>query len=82
MQLEVGGILAQVSGTDISLLLGTFEVVGAEAVVIIANPNGISCNACNFINASRVDLVTAELSLLLTTLMQIDSTVLQIVILL
>ena len=34
-------ILAQVSGTDISLLLGTFEVVGAEAVVIIANPNGI-----------------------------------------
>ena len=29
-------ILAQVSGTDISLLLGTFEVVGAEAVVIIA----------------------------------------------
>ena len=53
-------ILAQVSGTDISLLLGTFEVVGAEAVVIIANPNGISCNACNFINASRVDLVTGS----------------------
>ena len=49
-------ILAQVSGTDISLLLGTFEVVGAEAVVIIANPNGeqISCNACNFINACVV----------------------------
>ena len=47
-------ILAQVSGTDISLLLGTFEVVGAEAVVIIANPNGISCNACNFTNACVV----------------------------
>ena len=35
-------ILAQVtSATGISLLLGTLEVVGAEAVVIIANPNGI-----------------------------------------
>ena len=54
-------ILAQVtSATGISLLLGTLEVVGAEAVVIIANPNGISCNACSFINASRVDLVTGS----------------------
>ena len=54
-------ILAQVtSGTEISLLLGAFEVVGAEAVVIIANPNGIDCNACSFINASRVDLVTGS----------------------
>ena len=52
-------ILAQVTSlTDISLLLGTLEVVGAEAAVIIANPNGIDCNACSFINASRVDLVT------------------------
>ena len=37
-------ILAQVSGTEISLLLGAFEVVGAAAEVIIANPNGISSN--------------------------------------
>ena len=35
-------------------------MVGAEAVVIIANPNGIDCNACSFINASRVDLVTGS----------------------
>ena len=54
-------ILAQVTSlTDISLLLGTLEVVGAEAAVIIANPNGIDCNACSFINASRVDLVTGS----------------------
>ena len=51
-------ILAQVSGTEISLLLGAFEVVGAEAGLIIANPNGISCNGCSFINASEVDLRT------------------------
>ena len=57
-------ILAQVTSlTDISLLLGTLEVVGAEAAVIIANPNGIDCNACSFINASRVDLVTGKLQL-------------------
>ena len=52
-------ILAQVSETN-SLLFGTLEVVGAEAVVIIANPNGITCNGCAFINASRVDLVTGS----------------------
>ena len=52
-------ILAQVSETN-SLLFGTLEVVGAEAVVIIANPNGITCNGCGFINASRVDLVTGS----------------------
>ena len=53
-------ILVQVDGTDISLLVGTLEVFGAEAGLIIANPNGISCNACAFINASRVDLVTGS----------------------
>ena len=54
-------ILVQVTSlTDISLLLGTLEVFGDEAAVIIANPNGISCNACSFINASRVDLVTGN----------------------
>ena len=53
-------ILAQVTGTNPSLLFGALEVFGAEAVVIIANPNGISCNACSFINASRVDLVTGN----------------------
>ena len=53
-------ILAQVTGNDISLLEGTLEVFGAEAGVIIANPSGITCNGCSFINASRVDLVTGS----------------------
>ena len=44
-------ILAQVSGTEISLLLGAFEVVGAarliviiakSAATILALPNGVS----------------------------------------
>ena len=54
-------ILAQITGNNISsLLFGTLEVFGAEAGVIIANPNGIICNACSFLNASRVDLVTGS----------------------
>ena len=53
-------ILAQITGSDISLLEGALEVFGAEAGVIIANPSGITCNGCSFINASRVDLVTGS----------------------
>jgi filamentous hemagglutinin len=36
--------------SDIS---GFLEVVGNKAGVIIANPQGISCNGCGFINTSR-----------------------------
>ena len=32
-----------------STLDGTIEVFGGEAGLIIANPNGISCNGCGFI---------------------------------
>ena len=32
-------------------------MVGTNAGVIIANPNGITCNGCGFINASRIDLI-------------------------
>ena len=38
--------------------MGKAEVFGTEAAVIIANPNGITCNSCSFINTSKVDLVT------------------------
>ena len=51
-------ILNQITGSDISVLNRTIEVFGAEAGVIIANPNGIECDGCGFINTSKVDLVT------------------------
>ena len=57
---EADLILLQVTGTSGSALDGTIEVFGTEAGLIIANPNGISCNGCSFINASRVDLVTGS----------------------
>ena len=52
-------ILFQVTedGQIRSTLDGTIEVFGGEAGIIIANPNGIECNGCAFINANRVDLV-------------------------
>ena len=55
---EADLILFQVTGSSGSGLNGAIEVFGGEAGLIIANPNGISCNGCGFINTSKVDLVT------------------------
>ena len=56
-------ILNQVTSNNNSLLEGITEVVGTRAGVIIANPFGITCNGCGFINASRVDLVVGTANL-------------------
>ena len=55
---EADLILFQVTGSSGSGLDGTIEVFGGEAGLIIANPNGIDCDGCGFINTSKVDLVT------------------------
>ena len=58
---EASLILFQVtSPSNTSDLDGAIEVFGGEAGLIIANPNGITCNGCGFVNASRVDLVTGN----------------------
>ncbi len=54
---EAKSILAQVTSTRPSYLNGYIEVAGAKADVIIANPNGITCAGCGFINTTR-SLVT------------------------
>lgn len=46
-------ILNEVTSTSPSQLRGYTEVAGQRAEVIIANPNGISCDGCGFINTSR-----------------------------
>jgi len=51
-------ILNEVTGAGASLLRGYTEVAGQRAEVIIANPNGITCNGCGFINTSRGVLTT------------------------
>ncbi|MBL0166277.1 MAG: filamentous hemagglutinin N-terminal domain-containing protein [Propionivibrio sp.] len=51
-------ILNEIFSANPSQLLGYVEVAGNGAQVIIANPTGITCNACGFINASRATLTT------------------------
>lgn len=51
-------ILNEVTGTGRSYLNGFLEVAGQRADVIVANPNGITCAGCGFVNASRGVLTT------------------------
>ncbi len=51
-------ILNEVNSANPSSLLGYVEIGGARAQVVIANPSGITCNGCGFINASRATLTT------------------------
>ncbi|WP_455475525.1 two-partner secretion domain-containing protein [Bartonella sp. B17] len=53
-------ILNEVVSTNHSRLEGVSEVHGQSADVIIANPNGITCNGCGFINTPRVTLSTGQ----------------------
>jgi filamentous hemagglutinin len=53
-------ILNEVNARDPSRLNGMVEVAGQKAQVIIANPSGITCNGCGFINANRATLTTGQ----------------------
>jgi len=51
-------ILNEVTSTSASSLRGHTEVAGGRAELVIANPNGITCDGCGFINTSRTVLTT------------------------
>lgn len=51
-------ILNEVVSTNRSVLSGFTEVLGKTADVMVANPNGITCNGCGFINTPNVTLTT------------------------
>ncbi|YCI27666.1 hemagglutinin repeat-containing protein [Erwinia sp. PK3-005] len=55
---EARVILNEVNSRNPSQLRGFIEVAGKRAEVVIANPAGITCNGCGFINASRNTLTT------------------------
>ncbi|MBD8199667.1 hemagglutinin repeat-containing protein [Pseudomonas viridiflava] len=55
-----GTILNEVTGANASQLNGYTEVAGQAARVIIANPYGVTCNGCGFINTPRVTLSTGK----------------------
>ncbi|NRN26032.1 filamentous hemagglutinin N-terminal domain-containing protein [Serratia marcescens] len=53
-------IINEVTGGSRSELQGKLEVFGNKANVMIANPNGITCNGCGFINAPGVTLTSGK----------------------
>ncbi|SFS29031.1 hemagglutinin repeat-containing protein [Pseudomonas sp. NFACC42-2] len=53
-------ILNEVNGGSPSQLRGYTEVAGQSAKVIVANPYGVSCNGCGFINTPNVTLTTGK----------------------
>ncbi|MCT8349701.1 DUF637 domain-containing protein, partial [Photorhabdus temperata] len=53
-------IINEVTGNGRSDLQGKLEVVGNKANVMIANPNGITCDGCGFINTSSATLTTGK----------------------
>ncbi|MGB3124251.1 MAG: filamentous hemagglutinin N-terminal domain-containing protein [Pseudomonas sp.] len=53
-------ILNEVNGGNPSQLRGYTEVAGQSAKVIVANPYGITCSGCGFINTPNVTLTTGK----------------------
>lgn len=57
---EARVILNEVNSSDPSRLTGYTEIAGGKAELVIANPAGISCSGCGFINAARTTLTTGN----------------------
>lgn len=55
---NASAILAEITGNNTSHLLGTMEVHGAPADLIIANPNGIFANGVSILGANNLTLTT------------------------
>ncbi|MEG8232726.1 filamentous hemagglutinin N-terminal domain-containing protein [Pseudomonas orientalis] len=53
-------ILNEVNGGSASQLRGYTEVAGQSAKVIVANPYGVTCAGCGFINTPNVTLTTGK----------------------
>lgn len=58
--LEAKGIINEVTGGNRSQLQGYTEVAGKAANVMVANPYGITCNGCGFINTPQATLTTGK----------------------
>lgn len=57
---EARAIINEVVGANRSQLQGYTEVAGKAANVMVANPYGITCNGCGFINTPDVTLTTGK----------------------
>ncbi|EMZ5811603.1 filamentous hemagglutinin N-terminal domain-containing protein [Klebsiella aerogenes] len=56
-------ILNEVTSNKASSLNGFIEVAGLKADVVIANPNGITCSGCSFVNTNKAILTTGQVNL-------------------
>ncbi|EEU9125708.1 filamentous hemagglutinin N-terminal domain-containing protein [Escherichia coli] len=57
---EAKGIINEVTGGKRSLLQGYTEVAGKAVNVMVANPYGITCDGCGFINTPHATLTTGK----------------------
>ena len=57
---EAKGIINEVVAPNRSQLQGYLEVAGKAASVMVANPYGITCNGCGFINTPNATLTTGK----------------------
>ncbi|HCA0103599.1 TPA: contact-dependent inhibition effector tRNA nuclease [Escherichia coli] len=57
---EAKGIINEVTGGNRSLLQGYTEVAGKAANVMVANPYGITCDGCGFINTPHATITTGK----------------------
>lgn len=57
---EAKVILNEVNSNNATTLNGMVEVAGKKAQVIVANPSGITCNSCGFINTESATLTTGK----------------------
>ena len=53
-------ILNEVVSGNPSSLRGTIEVAGHRAAIVVANPNGVSCDGCGFLNTDRATLAAGS----------------------
>ncbi|WGL99558.1 filamentous hemagglutinin N-terminal domain-containing protein [Arsenophonus sp. aPb] len=54
-------IINEVTSNSKTKLNGVLNIKGTPAKVVIVNPNGITCNGCQFTNATAVDLIVGRL---------------------
>ena len=65
-------ILNEVTGANASQLRGFAEIFGDRAQFVLANPNGITCDGCGFINMGRTTLTTGHPRLRDGALVELD----------
>ncbi|EDW6064629.1 filamentous hemagglutinin N-terminal domain-containing protein [Salmonella enterica subsp. enterica serovar Oslo] len=60
---EARVIVNEINSRNPSQLNGYVEVAGKRAQIVMANPSGITCNGCGFINANKATLTTGQVQM-------------------